>query len=428
MCCSLWKSRCVLIAIAKPHVTNRKICPFSSIFTFRETTQLAGSHANTTLVQLINNSGAKYRFVGLSATPGADIKSIQCLIDTLNICRIEARTEDDPNVKKYIHHREEEVIIVKQPNVVKELDNKLSQLILPILERLRSETNVNMNPSIQQRLFYDSANIKPFSVMQVQQEYVKCSGGDHRLDGQFNILRDLANARCMLKEQGVQMSRMKLAESTHKHYMHYMKDTPVFQSLMRDMMIVASGVSQQEEDNLDTFENNPKLSKLVDVLTEHFQRKKAIGQSTRVIVFSQWRESVGGIVKMLQIHNSEMIKPAQFIGQASKKAVGSGKSKKNKNNKKGSAPSTSNYNTGQDQMGMNQAQQQRVLQQFNQGIYNVLVCTCVGEEGLDIKDVDLIVNFDTQKSAIRSIQRNGRTGRARNGRVVQLLAEHEEKK
>ena len=79
-------------------------------------------------------------------------------------------------------------------------------------------------------------------------------------------------------------------------------------------------------------------------------------------------------------------------------------------------------------MGMNQAQQQRVLQQFNQGIYNVLVCTCVGEEGLDIKDVDLIVNFDTQKSAIRSIQRNGRTGRARNGRVVQLLAEHEEKK
>ena len=64
------------------------------------------------------------------------------------------------------------------------------------------------------------------------------------------------------------MSRMKLAESTHKHYMHYMKDTPVFQSLMRDMMIVASGVSQQEEDNLDTFENNPKLSRLVGVLTD----------------------------------------------------------------------------------------------------------------------------------------------------------------
>ena len=80
---------------------------------------------------------------------------------------------------------------------------------------------------------------------------------------------------------------------------------------------------------------------------------------------------------------------------------------------------------------MNQAQQQRVLTQFGEGVYNVLVCTCVGEEGLDvctdlvfdahsffpfhliiqtflfsisaqIGEVDLIVNFDVMKSAIRS--------------------------
>jgi ERCC4-related helicase len=62
----------------------------------------------------------------------------------------------------------------------------------------------------------------------------------------------------------------------------------------------------------------------------------------------------------------------QFIGQASKKSAGTGK--------KGS----SNYVTGQDTAGMNQAQQQRVLQQFSDGIYNILVCTCVGEEGLDV--------------------------------------------
>jgi len=62
----------------------------------------------------------------------------------------------------------------------------------------------------------------------------------------------------------------------------------------------------------------------------------------------------------------------QFIGQASKKSAGIGK--------KGS----SNYVTGLDTAGMNQAQQQRVLQQFSDGIYNILVCTCVGEEGLDV--------------------------------------------
>lgn len=45
-----------------------------------------------------------------------------------------------------------------------------------------------------------------------------------------------------------------------------------------------------------------------------------------------------------------------------------------------------------------------------------------------IGEVDLIVNFDVMKSPIRSIQRNGRTGRKRDGRVVFLIADHEEKK
>ena len=77
---------------------------------------------------------------------------------------------------------------------------------------------------------------------------------------------------------------------------------------------------------------------------------------------------------------------------------------------------------------MNQPQQQRILQQFNDGHFNVLVCTCVGEEGLDIGDVDLIVNFDILKSAIRSIQRVGRTGRKRNGRVIFLVSEGQEER
>ena len=50
-------------------------------------------------------------------------------------------------------------------------------------------------------------------------------------------------------------------------------------------------------------------------------------------------------------------------------------------------------------------------------------CLGIGEEGLDIGEVDLIVNFDTLKSPIRMIQRVGRTGRRRSGRVVCLIAE-----
>ncbi len=66
------------------------------------------------------------------------------------------------------------------------------------------------------------------------------------------------------------------------------------------------------------------------------------------------------------------------------------------------------------------------MKQFREGCYNTLVSTCVGEEGLDIGDVDLIICFDANKSPIRLVQRMGRTGRKREGRIVMLLTEGKE--
>jgi len=47
--------------------------------------------------------------------------------------------------------------------------------------------------------------------------------------------------------------------------------------------------------------------------------------------------------------------------------------------------------------------------------------TSVGEEGLDIPKVDLVVFFEPVPSAIRHIQRKGRTGRLEKGRVIVLV-------
>lgn len=56
------------------------------------------------------------------------------------------------------------------------------------------------------------------------------------------------------------------------------------------------------------------------------------------------------------------------------------------------------------------------IQEFKTGGFNTLVSTCIGEEGLDIGEVDLIICFDAQSSPTRMIQRMGRTGRKRDGR------------
>jgi Fanconi anemia group M protein len=53
----------------------------------------------------------------------------------------------------------------------------------------------------------------------------------------------------------------------------------------------------------------------------------------------------------------------------------------------------------------------------------VLVSSSIGEEGLHVPDVDLVVFYEAVPSEIRSIQRKGRTGRTRPGRVIILLAE-----
>ncbi|KAJ2811491.1 3'-5' DNA helicase, partial [Coemansia furcata] len=72
--------------------------------------------------------------------------------------------------------------------------------------------------------------------------------------------------------------------------------------------------------------------------------------------------------------------------------------------------------------GQTQKEQLAVLGRFRKGETNIIVATCVGEEGLDIGEVDLIINYDAPSSPIRLLQRIGRTGRARRGKVVVFLA------
>ena len=76
--------------------------------------------------------------------------------------------------------------------------------------------------------------------------------------------------------------------------------------------------------------------------------------------------------------------------------------------------------------GQSQKQQQQILQEFKAGKYNVLVATCIAEEGLDIGEVDLLICYEGISSPTRLLQRKGRTGRKRTGRVVILLTEGSE--
>jgi len=74
--------------------------------------------------------------------------------------------------------------------------------------------------------------------------------------------------------------------------------------------------------------------------------------------------------------------------------------------------------------GQKQKKQIDTVQNFRDGLFRVLVATRVGEEGLDISEVNQVIFYDNVPSSIRFIQRRGRTGRKDAGKLVVLIAKN----
>src|SRR2546427_11303598 len=137
-------------------------------------------------------------------------------------------------------------------------------------------------------------------------------------------------------------------------------------------------------------QEHPKLKRLRDLVSDELTSNK----QAKLIVFTQFRDSVETIVNNLA--QVEGVSPVRFVGQATR---------------------------SEDDVGLSQSEQMEILEQFRSGTYNVLVTTSIGEEGLHVPDVDHVIFFEAVPSEIRLIQRRGRTGRTKPGKVTVLMAE-----
>lgn len=75
---------------------------------------------------------------------------------------------------------------------------------------------------------------------------------------------------------------------------------------------------------------------------------------------------------------------------------------------------------------LSQKDQIELIKRYKANEINTLISTSIGEEGLDIGEVDAIYCYEGGFSFIRMIQRIGRTGRKRDGSVFILLMEGKE--
>ena len=133
---------------------------------------------------------------------------------------------------------------------------------------------------------------------------------------------------------------------------------------------------------------HPKIAAMISTIRVQMGKKP----DSRVIVFTQYRDTIEDIVKALA---REGLSARRFVGQSDREGS----------------------------KGMDQRTQTETLDRFRKGEFSVLVSSSIGEEGLHVPDVDLVVFYEAVPSEIRYIQRRGRTGRTTEGRVVILLAE-----
>ena len=135
---------------------------------------------------------------------------------------------------------------------------------------------------------------------------------------------------------------------------------------------------------------HPKVEELKTLIENEFKNK----ENSKIIVFAQFRETINIIVKKLNEING--VNANIFVGQAKK-----------------SGP------TGMT--GMSQKEQGQVLKDFKEGKVNVLCASSVGEEGIDVPEVNAVYFYEPIPSEIRKIQRAGRTARLKPGKLAILI-------
>ncbi|KAM5355878.1 hypothetical protein ACJ41O_002524 [Fusarium nematophilum] len=353
-----------------------------------EAHRAVGEYAYAKVTKLIRRFSKSFRVLALTATPGSKIETVQEVIDNLGISHCEIRTEDSIDIRQYVHQRNIEQVVLDPSDEMLLVSELFTKALKPLTDKLSSQ-NIwfGRNPMA----------ISAYGLMQSQREWF-ATRGRHANQGiqfmmraVFSVLTSIAHSIKLLNFHGIKPFYDNLVDLRSEQEGKGEKGSKYKRQLVEDSNFQEMMDKISKWLRTEGFVGHPKLTALADCVLNHFM-DNGEGSATRVIVFSEYRDSAEEIVRMLNTHRP-LIKASIFVGQAD----------------------------GKRGEGMKQAQQIETIERFKQGQFNVLVATSIGEEGLDIGQVDLIVCYDSSASPIRMLQRMGRTGRKRAGNIMLLL-------
>ena len=360
-----------------------------SLIVFDECHHGVGSYSYVYLAARYVRESKFNLILGLTASPGSDKFKIKEVCENLYIQNIVVKTEEDRDVKPYFNPVEIDWIRVKMSEELEKIKKHVDKALKI---RLKALKNMGIIKTVAVGKV-DILNARG----RVQGEIARTTNPNKELFRAISILSAVINIQHsleLIETQGI---------STFNKYVARLrkKQTKAAKSLMWDDNF-SRAIKLARDAEKHGWEH-PKLRELTKILKKELgsgdgQTKlqstrfadKEDEASSKIIVFTQYRDTLEMIHQKLE---KEGIKSVKFFGQASKDG----------------------------EKGLTQKEQKAIIKSFRMGEYDVLLSTSVAEEGIDIPAVDLVILYEPVPSEVRMIQRRGRTGRKRTGRVKILI-------
>ncbi|MFH0831946.1 MAG: DEAD/DEAH box helicase [archaeon] len=316
----------------------------------------------------------KQRILGLTASPGSETEKINEICKNLHIGAIEARTRDSEDVKQYLQELKTEIKRVDLPDSFKEILKDLEIIFSKKVEELKNR-----------KLLFSQATKKSLLELQGRIMRAIASGNKH-----FNLLKGASIGAQAIKIQHA----LELVETQGISPLYNYMQNLFEQARLKKSNAAVQLVKQPEFNraHIKTSEllalniEHPKLN----ALKEEIEKAIRENSKARIIVFSQYRDTIMMICK--ELNKIQGVNAKVFIGQARR-----------------------------DEGGLTQKEQQEIISEFKKGNVNIIVASSIGEEGLDLPEVNAVIFYEPIPSAIRKIQRQGRTARLMPGKLVILL-------
>lgn len=373
-----------------------------------------GNYLYHNVVKLINRAHRLYRILALTATPAADVEGVQQIIDNLSISRIEVRTEHSIDIVPHLKRKRVERFLLTSPSAeIAECVLLLCDAAAPVLKLANERGIYDMR---------DALKINAFQVMEASQRLRSALMPEGLKWLSFYVLQLLAvvgQALRRLVVYGVRLFYLYFGNKCTEFGAKKSSNKLAASFYLHDSVRCLLALCEQWVGD-DAFLGHPKLGVIVTELTKFF----AVPTSSRCIIFTEFRELALEIVRTLEQQRNANLRPHIFIGQAKEKE----KFDEEKLMARKPKPADLTSSESAQVKGMTQKLQKELIKKFKRGDFNVLVATSIGEEGLDIGEVDLIICYDSTGSPIKNIQRMGRTGRKRDGKVMLLFSANEEQK